>query len=109
MPGIVEGHFFHTMGGRTFLTSRANYTGDHPLARKIDIFDGRRSYAVVYRVLKDRQLQTWAVLDSMGDCSYPRLVETPTEILCAYYSQHQDGVCKPYLAAFDKTAFLRKR
>lgn len=50
----------------------------------------------------DRQLKPWAVVDS----SYPFLVETPTEILCAYYSQHEDGVCKPFVCGFDKCEFL---
>jgi hypothetical protein len=109
-PVIAEGHWFFTIGGRTFLASRANYTGDDPKIKATpDIFDGRRSYAMIYRWTKDRQLQPWAVLDSMGDCSYPRLVETPTEVLCAYYSQHEDRVCKPYLCAFDKAEFLKEK
>src|SRR5262249_7704346 len=40
-------------------------------------------------------------------CSYPFLVETPTEVLCAYYSQHEDKVCKCFLAGFDKAEFLQ--
>jgi hypothetical protein len=56
---------------------------------------------------KERRLEPWAVVDSMGDCSYPFLVQTPTEVLCAYYSQHQDKVCNCYLAGFDKAEFLK--
>ena len=64
---------------------------------------------MIYKFTRDRRLVPWAVMDSMGDCSYPHLVETPTEILCAYYSQHEDKVCKVYLSAFDKREFLREK
>ena len=73
------------------------------------IFDGRRSFAIIYRFTKERKLEPWAVMDSMGDCSYPFLVETPTEILCAYYSQHEDRVCKVFLCGFDKKEFLKSK
>jgi hypothetical protein len=46
-------------------------------------------------------------MDSMGDCSYPFLVETPDEVLCAYYSQHEDEVCKVFLCGYDKAEFLK--
>jgi hypothetical protein len=103
LPDIAEGHFYFTAGGRTFLASRAKYVGDNAAVKK------NSPYVAIYRLVKSRELQFWAVLDSMGECGQPRLVETPTGILCAYYSQHQDGVRKPFLAAFDKTEFLRKR
>ena len=107
-PGIVEGEHFFDIGGRTFLGSRAIYSGDDPDVKATPrIFDGRKSYSMIYTFTRDRRLEPWAVMDSMGDCSYPSLVETPTEILCAYYSQHQDKVCKLYLCGFDKEEFLR--
>lgn len=106
-PGIIEGEHFFDIGGQSFLGTRANYNGDNAELKAIkDPYDGRRSYCVIHRFTKDRKLEPWAIVDSMGDCSYPFLVETPTEVLCAYYSQHQDGVCKCFLAAFDKAAFL---
>jgi hypothetical protein len=109
-PGIVEGEHFFEIGGHTFVGSRANYTGDNPAVKaNPKIFDGRRSYCTIYRFSKERRLEQWAVVDSMGDCSYPFLVETPTEVLCAYYSQHEDRVCKCYLCGFDKNAFLKQR
>ena len=61
------------------------------------VFDDRRSYSTIYRWTKDRQLVEWAVMDSMGDYSYPHLIETLSEVLCAYYSQHENGLCKAYL------------
>jgi len=107
-PVIIEGEHLFQIGGETFLASRANYSGNNAdIKANPKIFDGRKSYSMVYRVTKERQLEPWAVMDSMGDCSYPFLVETPTEILCAYYSQHEDRVCKPYLCAFDKKEFLK--
>jgi hypothetical protein len=109
-PGIVEGEHFFDIGGQTFLAARANYSGDDPKIRaNPKVFDGRRSYTTIYRWTEARRLTPWAVVDSMGDCSYPFLVETPTEVLCAYYSQHQDRVCKVYLAGFDKREFLAGR
>lgn len=109
LPNIVEGEHFFEVAGQTFLGSRANYTGDNPDIRgNPKIFDGRKSYTTIYR-FQDRKLEPWAVVDSMGDCSYPFLVETPTEVLCAYYSQHEDRVCKVFLAGFDKAAFLKGR
>jgi hypothetical protein len=71
------------------------------------VFDGRRAFCMIHRFTKERRLKPWAVVDSMGDCSYPFLVETPTEVLCAYYSQHEDRVCKCYLCGFDKVEFLK--
>lgn len=107
-PGILEGEHFFEVGGQMFLTSRANYAGDHAEVKaNPPLFDKRLSYSMVYKVNKDRSLTPWAVMDSMGDCSYPHLVETPTEVLCAYYSQHQDKVCKVYLCGYDKKEFLK--
>jgi hypothetical protein len=109
-PGIVEGEHFFEIGGQIFLASRANYQGDNPAVKaNPKIFDGRRSYTTIHLWTKDRRLRPWAVVDSMGDCSYPFLVESPTEILCAYYSQHEDRVCKCFLAAFDKKEFLKRK
>jgi hypothetical protein len=106
-PGIVEGEHFFDIAGQTFVAARANYTGDNPAVKaNAKVFDGRRSHAIIYRWTNDRRLEPWAVVDSMGDCSYPFLVETPTEVLCAYYSQHEDGVCKVFLAGFDKKEFV---
>lgn len=95
----LGGEHFFEIGGQTFVPSRARY---------LDQDTGRRlAFATIYRFTKERKLQPWAVMDSMGDCSYPFLVETPTEILCAYYSQHEDNVCKVFLSGFDKEEFLR--
>ena len=47
-------------------------------------------------------------MDSMGDCSYPYLLETKAgDILCVYYSQHEDKVSKIFLCAYDKKKFLK--
>jgi len=110
-PVIAEGEHFFEIGGKTFVGSRALYQGDDPRVKDAPfLFNrGRRAFSIIYRWTHDRQLKPWAVMDSMGDCSYPMLVETPTEILCGYYSQHEDKVCKPYLCAFDKAAFLGDR
>ena len=110
VPVIVEGEHFFKIGGQTFLASRALYRGKNPsvLANK-KIFDGRKAYSTIYRYTSDRKLVEWAVMDSMGDCSYPFLVETPTEILCGYYSQHENRVCKAYLCAYDKKQFLAEK
>lgn len=107
-PVIMEGEHFFDIGGQTFVGSRALYLGDDPRIKANEFLfnKGRRGFSIVYKWTLDRQLKPWAVMDSMGDCSYPQLVETPTEILCAYYSQHEDKVCKPYLCAFDKAEFL---
>ncbi|MBM4072595.1 MAG: hypothetical protein FJ271_27245 [Planctomycetes bacterium] len=108
-PEIVEGEHLFEVGGQVFLASRANLAGK-PQAKEVpDLFDKRKSYSMVYRVDAECRLTPWAVMDSMGDCSYPFLVETPTEVLCAYYSQHQDRVCKVYLCGYDKTEFLKGR
>jgi len=106
---IIEGEHFFDIAGQTFLPSRALYTGDNPdIKANPKIFDGRKSYSIIYRYNADRTLKPWAVMDSAGDCSYPHLVETPNEILCAYYSQHEDKVCKVFLCAFDKKEFLKQ-
>ena len=107
-PFIAEGEHFREIGGRTFLATRALYRGRDPrvLANR-KLFIGRRDYSAVHRFTPDRQIRPWAVMDSMGDCSYPQLVETPTEILCAYYSQHEDEACKVFLCGYDKAEFLR--
>lgn len=107
-PGIIEGEHFFDIAGQIFLGSRANYAGtDAAVLESPHVFDKRRSYCQIYRYMPDRTLKPWAVVDSLGDCSYPFLVETPTEILCAYYSQHEDNVCKCFLCAFDKQEFLK--
>lgn len=109
-PGIIEGEHFFQIAGQTYLGSRANFTGSHPAVKANPrIFDGRRSYSMVYRYTKERKLVPRAIMDSMGDCSYPFLVETPTEILCAYYSQHEDRVCKVFLCGYDKKEFLAQQ
>jgi hypothetical protein len=51
-------------------------------------------------------LVPWAVLDSMGDNSYPRAVVTDDQVLITYYSQHENRLDKTFLAAFDKSTFL---
>ena len=108
---VAEGHSFFECGGQTFMGSRAYYRGQIPELKESKTLryvskDGV-AYTVIHKFTKDRKLVPWAVVDSMGDCSYPRFVETPTEVLVAYYSEHEDNICKPYLAAFDKAAFLR--
>ncbi len=107
-PVIAEGEHFYEIGDQTFLASRASYRGDDERVLKSpDVFDKRKSYSTIYRWTADRQLVEWAVMDSMGDCSYPHLIETPDEILCGYYSQHENGLCKAYLCGFDKDEFLK--
>lgn len=107
---IAEGEHFVTIGGEVFLGTRSNYAGDNPdVLNSPKLFDDRRSYTAVYQFTRDRQFVPRAVVDSAGDCSYPFLIETPTEILCAYYSQHEDHVCKVFLAGFDKAEFLKSR
>ncbi len=107
-PVIAEGEHFYEIGGQTFLASRASYRGtDERVLDSPDIFDKRRSYSTIYRWTPDRQLVEWAVMDSLGDCSYPHLIETPREVLCAYYSQHENGLCKAYLCGYDKDEFLK--
>jgi len=107
-PSIAEGEHFFEIGGKTFVPSRAVYRGKDPQILKNEIlWDRRRALTVVYHFTAGRQLVPWAVMDSMDDCSYPWLVETPTEVLCAYYSQHEDKSCKVFLCAYDKEAFLR--
>lgn len=106
-PIIAEGEHFYEIGGQTFLASRANYRGDDErVLNSPHVFDKRRSYATIYKWTQDRQPVEWAVMDSMADCSYPHLVETPDEILCGYYSQHENGLCKAYLCGFEKDRFL---
>ncbi|MFN0198194.1 MAG: sialidase family protein [Planctomycetaceae bacterium] len=106
-PVIAEGEHFFEIAGQTFVGSRALYRGDDKrVLANPKIFDGRKAYSTIYRWTKDRELKEWAVMESMGDCSYPHLVETPTEILCAYYSQHENKVSKAFLCAFDKKEFL---
>ncbi len=107
-PVIAEGEHFYEIGGQTFLASRASYRGkDERVLNAPQVFDKRRSYSTIYRWTQDRQLVEWAVMDSLGDCSYPHLIETPTEVLCAYYSQHENGLCKTFLCGYDKAAFLK--
>jgi len=107
-PLIAEGEHFYEIGGKTYLASRASYRGNDPrVLANPKVFDDRKSYSTIYR-WNDRQLVEMAVMDSMGDCSYPHLIETPDEVLCGYYSQHENGLCKAYLCAFDKQAFLKQ-
>ena len=109
LPVIAEGEHFVEIGGQAFVGSRASYRGkDERVLTGPDVFDERKSYSTIYRWTPDRQLVEWAVMDSMGDCSYPHLVETPNEVLCLYYSQHENGMCKAYLCSYDKQAFLKK-
>ncbi|MBN2295404.1 MAG: hypothetical protein JXM70_23435 [Pirellulales bacterium] len=105
-PVMMEGEHFFDIGGQTFVGSRALYQGDDPRITANDSSFLKGRFSIIYKWTPDRQFKPWAVMDSMGDCSYPHLVETPTEILCAYYSQHEDKVCKPYLCAYDKAEFL---
>ena len=108
-PVITEGHHFFDIGGQTFLASRSLYSGnDERVLANNKVFDGRKAYSTIYRWTPDRQLVEWAVMDSMGDCSYPFLIETPEDILCAYYSQHENGVCKAFLCAYDRERFLKQ-
>jgi hypothetical protein len=107
-PVIAEGEHFFEIGGQSFLGSRASYRGnDERVNANPNVFDNRKSYSTIYRWTADRQLVEWAVMDSLGDCSYPHLVETPTEVLCGYYSQHENGLCKAYLCGFEKQEFLK--
>ena len=107
-PMIAEGEHFFEIGGQTFLGSRASYRGSDPrVLESKPVFDNRKSYSTIYRWTKDRQLVEWAIMDSLGDCSYPHLMETPTEVLCAYYSQHENSLCKAFLCAYDKAEFLK--
>ncbi len=55
----------------------------------------------------DRKFVPCAIMDSMGDCSYAYLLETKNEILCVYYSQHEDRVSKIFLCGYDRDAFLK--
>jgi hypothetical protein len=109
LPDMVVGHSWFSLGGRTFLATRANHVpdSDGPIAGSQP--DGPRPYIAIHRLMKGGEWRLWAVVDSQGECSHPRLVETPTEVLCAYTSQHEDGVAKPFLAGFDRIEFLRRR
>ena len=71
-----------------------------------ELGESRLPYTMLYKVETDLSLTPWAVLDSLGDNSYPSVVVTDDEVLIAYYSQHEDRVDKVFLAAFDKDAFL---
>ncbi len=104
-PFIAEGQHFHKIDGKVFLAGRRIYVPQTRADK--NMFTGTECYSTIDLFTKDRQIQPWAVMDSTGDCSYPQVVETPTEILCAYYSQHEDGVCKVFLCAYDKAEFLR--
>ena len=104
---FIEGHHFFEIGGMTFLPSRAAYRGDDPrILSNPNLYGARRPYSVIYRFGEDRQIKPWAIMDSMGDCSYASLLETRDEILCVYYSQHEDKVSKIFLCAYDKQKFL---
>lgn len=108
LPQEVGGHHFYEIGGQTFVATRAVYRGDNAeLKANPKIYGSPAYYSAVYKFTADHQLVPWAVMDSMGDCSYPHLVETRNEVLCAYYSQHEDGVCKVFLCAYDKKEFLK--
>lgn len=108
-PMIAEGHRFFQFGNKLFMPSRAIYEGqDKRVLSNPVVFDKSKPYSVIYRVTDDREFQPWAIMDSMGDCSYPYLLETKDgDILCAYYSQHEDNVSKIFLCAYDKTEFLK--
>ena len=109
-PKFIEGEHFFEIGGKTFLPSRAAYKGDNSavLANR-KLYGSRRPYSVIYHFTKDRRIEPWATMDSMGDCSYPHLLEMASEILCVYYSQHEDKVSKIFLCAYDKQKFLQDR
>ena len=109
MPKILEGHHFHEIGGQLFLPSRAAYAGkDKRVLANPKIYGSRRPYSLIYRFTDEHTLQPWATMDSMGDCSYPYLLETKAgDILCVYYSQHEDKVSKIFLCAYDKKKFLK--
>jgi hypothetical protein len=109
LPEVAQDHVFQSVGDRAFLASRALMRRDEALAKEIPATDEAWPYIVIYRLTNTPELRPWATVPSMGICGQPRLLETPTQILCAYSSQHEDGVVKPYLAAFDKTHFVRKR
>lgn len=106
----LEGQQIFEVDGQLFMGARAFL--DEDLATQQLIFDNslllqdRLPFTMIYRVESDNSLTPWAVLDSLGDNSYPRAVVTDDEVLFAYYSMHQDHVSKVYLAAFDKDVFL---
>lgn len=106
----LEGQHFFEVDGQLFLGSRAfldpDLATDQLILDNAILGQNRLPYTMIYRVEDDNSLTPWAVLDSLGDNSYPRVVVTGDEVLIAYYSQHQDGVDKVYLAAFDKDVFL---
>ncbi|MBI4026930.1 MAG: hypothetical protein HY360_18235 [Verrucomicrobia bacterium] len=106
-PQTIGGHHFYEIGGQTFVASRAVYRGnDSDIQANAKPFGDMAYYSAIYQFTSDHQLVPWAVMDSLGDCSYPHLVETPDEVLCAYYSQHEDKVCKVFLCGYDKKEFL---
>jgi hypothetical protein len=107
-PDTLGGHHFVEIGGQTFVPTRAALKGESAESKVAPPSGSNPTYySAIFHFSPERTLVPWAVMDSMGDCSYPQLVETPTEILCAYYSQHEDGVCKVFLAGYDKQEFLR--
>ena len=61
---------------------------------------------MIYHMTPERKFIPWAKMDSMGDCSYPCLLETSEGILCVYYSQHEDKVSKIFLCLYDKEEFV---
>ena len=106
----LEGHHFFEVDGQLFLGSRAfldpGLATEQLILENAELGQSRLPYTMLYKVETDSSLTPWAVLHSLGDNSYPSVVVTDDEVLVAYYSQHQDGVDKVYLAAFDKDAFL---
>jgi hypothetical protein len=106
----LEGHRFFEVDGQLFLGARAFLDPwQVPAQLMLDNLDLGQTwlpYTMIYKVADDMTLTPWAVLDSLGDNAYPRVVVTDDEVLVTYYSQHQDRVDKVYLAAFDKDAFL---
>lgn len=44
------------------------------------------------------RLKLWRELPSKGDCSYPGLVELKDRLYVSYYSSHEDGQAKVFLA-----------
>jgi hypothetical protein len=107
----LEGQHFFEVDGQLFLGSRAFFdpalASAELISQNAELGQSRLPYTLIYKVESDFSLLPWAVLDSMGDNSYPEVVVTDDEVLIAYYSQHQDRVDKVYLAAFDKATFLK--
>ena len=106
-PMLAEGEHFYEIAGKTYMTSRAAYKGnDKRVLSNPKIYGSRRAYSMIYHMTPKREFVPWATMDSMGDSSYPCLLETKEGILCVYYSQHEDDVSKIFLCLYDKPEFL---